>query len=176
MVTTACTDPPRPRFRFDAPRSFWRFLLTRGWWRCAAARLYAARWRTKAAPQGPAMTSSPFYNRRRRGCLLLDTRCEMRSFCGWRRAFIFACRCAGAACGDAPPCPHICARTGTGAPAQSLRCTRTAPGDSGRGLQSTSLPHFTQRTHLHLGCGPRQFHSVPVWASSASLSESEERV
>ena len=37
-------------------------------------------------------------------------------------------------------------------------------------------PHFTQRTHLHLGCGPRQLHSVPVWASPASLSESEERV
>ena len=41
---------------------------------------------------------------------------------------------------------------------------------------STYGPHFTQRTHLHLGCGPRQLHSVPVWASPASPSKSEEKV
>ena len=44
------------------------------------------------------------------------------------------------------------------------------------GPYGAQRPHFTQRTHLHLGCGPRQLHSVPVWASPASLSESEEKV
>ena len=44
------------------------------------------------------------------------------------------------------------------------------------GVAEQDDPHFTQRTHLHLGCGPRQLHSVPVWASPASLSESEEKV
>ena len=40
----------------------------------------------------------------------------------------------------------------------------------------TSHRGRTFKVDLHLGCGPRQLHSVPVWASPASLSESEEKV
>ena len=85
--------PPKTTISLDAPRSFWRFLLTRGWWRCAAARLYAARWRTKACCSGSTPMPWPSsVAHRRPGVLekistlpnaaLLDASCTL----AWRRA------------------------------------------------------------------------------------------
>ena len=86
-------QPPKTTISLDAPRSFWRFLLTRGWWRCAAARLYAARWRTKACCSGSTPMPWPSsVAHRRPGVLekistlpnaaLLDASCTL----AWRRA------------------------------------------------------------------------------------------